>query len=384
MKATGEEVSGHGAVEIDAEALIRTLSDLVSINSVNPAFSGPGESALCRYVEEDLRSSGIPAVRQEVAPGRWNVIAEVAGADRMLLFEAHADTASVEGGSDPFLFRIENNRLYGRGSCDTKAGLAAMLIALKTVRHLAKHATVRLAVVVDEEHGFLGVQRLAHELRAEGAVVAEPTDLVPVVASKGVMRWRIHTSGKAAHSSCAELGVNAVAYMARVVRSIECDLVPLLATRIHPLLGTPTINVGIIQGGAQVNMVPDRCTIEVDRRTVPGESEQAILTEFGDLLRKLHSEVPEFRAVCEEPYMAEPPFETNPDSHFVRACRAAVAAVTGSDAIGCVPYASDAGRISRSGVPAVILGPALAKRIPPTSMWTSAKWSTRPKSTRAS
>ena len=294
-----------------------------------------------------------------MAPGRWNLVARVpGGGSRALLFEAHADTASSEGMLyPPFEPWIEHGRLHGRGACDTKGGLAAMLYAMTTARDVGVRSTIYLAVVVDEEHGFLGVRRLMQDVRADGAVIAEPTALVPVIGSKGTLRWRIHVEGRAVHSSQPHLGVNAVIEMAELLRLFESDLAPVLAARVDPVLGCPTFSVGTIHGGHQVNMVPDLCTIEVDCRTVTTEREHQTLAEVSQLIEALRSRRPTFSARMAPPFLDEPPFATPADSEIVGSCRRAVAAVTGADGVGVVPYASDAGQISRAGIPAVILGP---------------------------
>jgi acetylornithine deacetylase ArgE len=343
---------------IDPEAVLATLRDLVAIDSVNPAYGGPGESEVVEYVHRFLLSNGIAAITQEVAPGRCNLVARVPGGSRALLFEAHADTASSEGMMyPPFEPWVDHGRLHGRGACDTKGGLAAMLHALRTARDIGPRSTIYLAVVVDEEHGFLGVRRLTQDISAAGAVIAEPTALIPVIASKGTLRWKINVEGRAVHSSQAHRGVNAIMEMAELLRLFESDLEPALAARVDPLLGRPTLNVGTIHGGHQVNMVPDLCTIEVDCRTVPIEREHQTLADVWRLIETLRCRRPSFSVWMDPPFLDEPPFATPADAEIVCLCRRVVSAVRGTDHVGVVPYGSDAGQISRAGIPAVVLGP---------------------------
>ena len=179
---------------------------------------------------------------------------------------------------DPFGARIEDGRLYGRGACDIKGGMASMLAAFaRLVREKPRGAcNVVMACSVDEEHTFLGVQEMVKRgLKADMAVVAEPTGLRIVKAHKGVCRWLVTTPGRSCHSSPPELGVNAIYRMARVLAGIEQLRRRAVRSRSDPLLGPPTLSVGRIEGGTSVNTVPDRCRIEVDRRLVPGEDADA-------------------------------------------------------------------------------------------------------------
>jgi len=251
--------------------VVQTLADLVSINSVNSSYEGgPGEGEIAVRVKSFFDARGIETWTQQVFPGRPNVIARIPGRDanRRIILEAHMDTVSVKGMSiPPFEPRIEDGKLFGRGSCDTKAGLATMMHAVAELKEqgITPPCEVWLAAVVDEEYSFRGVVKLCEGLTAAAAIVAEPTELRAVIASKGVLRWRIHVRGKAAHSSKPHLGINAIQHMARVILAIEEDH-QRLSARQHPLLGPATCNIGVISGGVQVNFVPDLCTIELDRR----------------------------------------------------------------------------------------------------------------------
>lgn len=347
---------------IRTDEVVKTLQDLISINSVNPCFGGPGEFQISEYVVEFLQKMDVPCRRQEVWPRRFNIIGEVSGSEpeRIIVFEAHMDTASAEGMIvEPFTPLQKGNRMYGRGACDTKAGLAAMLHALKAVRYSGDkpRASILLAAVVDEEHAFGGVLKLVQGLSAEGAVVAEPTELMPVVASKGCLRWRIKVRGKAAHSSKPQLGVNAISKMSQIIQQIETELPPLFSSRSHPLLGSPTLNIGTITGGVQVNFVPDSCIISVDRRLVPGETRQSVYGEIENLLGRLRASDPALVAEMEAPVLEDEPLDTSPDAHIAQVALNSVRNVTGAGSFVGVPFGSDAGKLNRAGVPAVILGP---------------------------
>ena len=225
--------------------IVQTLADLVSINSVNPAYEGGvSEAGVCAYLRAFFEPRGIETFEQEVFPGRSNLIARLPGrhSERRVILEAHTDTASVQGMRiPPFEPRIDAGRLYGRGACDTKAGLAAMMHAVASLKLEGRTppCEVWLAAVADEEFSFRGVVKLCESLRADAAIVAEPTELRAVIASKGVLRWRIVVHGKAAHSSKPHLGINAITHMARIIMAIEADHHN-LAKNPHPLLGPAT------------------------------------------------------------------------------------------------------------------------------------------------
>lgn len=343
------------------QSVLDTLCDLIRINSVNPAYAkGVPESAIQRFVYDFFERAGIAVETQEALRGRPNVIAKIPGADpdRRLLFEAHVDTAGIENMTiSPFEPVILGDRLYGRGACDTKGGLAAMMHALANIKRsgIVPACDVWLAATVDEEHSYRGVLGLCEGLRATGAVVAEPTDMRLVVASKGCLRWRIVVKGRAAHSSKPHLGVSAITPMARLIVALEEEALELAAAQ-HPLVGAPTLNVGVIQGGAQVNIVPEECYIEIDRRLIPGEDIGKIEQHYRLLPHRLEQRYPDVK-VTHVPLLADWPMETSADSHIVAAA-AAVLDKNGlsPQAVG-VPFGSDASKLTRVGIPAIVLGP---------------------------
>jgi len=349
---------------LEPEALFATLAQLVAINSVNPQYpGGPGEGALAEYVADYFRLNSIPFELQPVMAGRRNVIAKLEGnpGNRVLVLEAHMDTASELGMCrDPFLPVREGNRLYGRGSCDTKAGLAAMMHAMKILRGagVRPKGSVFLVAAVDEEHSFQGVLKFLEKgIHADGAIVSEPTGLETVVASKGALRWRLRTVGRAAHSSKPRLGVNAVNKMAKVLTAMDERFPPMFEKRTHPLLGSPTLNVGVIHGGVQVNQVPDSCTIEIDRRLLPGETKESVWKEFEELLAELCEHDSELRVDMEPPQLEDHPLETSPSERIVQLVSKIAQERMGQNRIVGVPYGSDASKLARSGIPSVIFGP---------------------------
>jgi acetylornithine deacetylase len=343
----------------------RLLRDLVALPSVNPMgrpLQGPElfEHRVTAYLEDFFRGLGVPCARQPVAPQRDNIIArwESPGARRTLLLEAHQDTVPTDHMTiDPFGARVEAGRLYGRGACDIKGGMASMLAAFaRLVREKpAGAANVLMACTVDEEHTFLGVQRLVQDLRADLAVVAEPTNLQIVHAHKGVVRWHLHTTGRSCHSSTPELGRNAIYHMGRLLVAVQRFADELRASRSDPLLGPPTLSVGRIEGGTSVNTIPDRCRIEIDRRVIPGEEP---LEAPGALTAFLHQQLGgDFPFVAEEPWMNNRALSPQGSEELVGRLGSAIDAVRGGHQVLAVPYGTDASTIAEAGVPSVVFGP---------------------------
>lgn len=276
----------------------------------------------------------------------------------ILLFEAHMDTVAASGVAQARATR-RDRRIHGRGACDTKGSLVAMLEALRMLVSTAEdsHCTVMLAATVDEEAGTTGIQQLIKDNpRIDLAVVGEPTGLANAVAHKGILRFRIHTLGSPAHGSRPELGVNAIDAMAPVLEALQRDLMPRLAAAEHPLVGRPTLAVTSITGGVSENVVPPECTIGIDRRLNPGESATEALSEVDAALSPLIARG--INIVRDEPWFILPPLNTSPDHLLVKAMTEARRRQLGDPGgvIG-MPYGSNASWLSAAGIPAVVFGP---------------------------
>ena len=338
--------------------VIETLADLVRIRSVNPAYpGGVSEAGVAAFVSGFFAARRIRTFEQEVFPGRPNLVAVLPGKDslRRVVLEAHTDTAGVEGMTIPPLKpEVSGGRLYGRGACDTKGGLAAMMHALAALaaEGAVPPCEVWLAATADEEHAYRGVVRLCEGLRAQAGVVAEPTSLRLIAATKGCVRFRVRTRGVAAHSAKPHLGRSAITAMARVVLAIE-ESTKALTERVHPLLGPATCTIGTIRGGRQVNIVPDECVIEVDRRLLPGEEAAAVLAGYALLV----GGIPGVEAQVDPPMLSDEPLETPLDSAVVRCASGVLSELRLNAAAAGVPYGSDASKLARVGVPSVVFGP---------------------------
>jgi acetylornithine deacetylase len=342
--------------------VIQTLASLVSIESINASYEGgSGERQIATWIRQFFEQRGIETWEHEVFPNRPNVIARLPGrnSSRRVVLEAHTDTVSVQGMTiPPFEPRIEDGKLFGRGSCDTKAGLAAMMHAVASLHEegIQPPCEVLLAAVVDEEYSYRGVVKLCEGLTAHAALVAEPTSLRAVIASKGVLRWRIVVKGKAAHSGKPHLGINAINHMARVVLTLEEDH-QRLAARVHPLLGPATCNVGVIHGGVQVNFVPDSCAIQIDRRLLPGETVDAVLAHYQKILDSLKTAHPTLEAHMEPPMLTDEALETAADSAPAQLASRLLTEMNLNPELCGVPFGSDASKLSRQGVPSLVFGP---------------------------
>ena len=346
------------------DPVLDTLQELVAIDSVNPSLPGgaQGESGMVAYLSDFFSALDIPCELCEVLPGRHNIIATFAGSDpdRALLFECHMDTASAEVMTiPPFEPQIKNGLLYGRGSCDTKAGGAAMMHAIKCLKKadITPPRTILYAGTIDEEAFFAGTNHLAEHVAVEAAVVAEPTELKVVRAHKGAVRFNVRVNGKAAHSAKPHLGVNAIEKMAELISHFATEISPGYTTMSYPLLGHPTYNVGIIEGGAQVNFVPDECKIAVDCRLIPGQTPEGVLEEFKAVVAKSKAADDVLDAVVEDPFFVCAALGTDEDAAIVQSAVAACREVTGDAVIAGVPYATDGSPFSAKGVPAIVLGP---------------------------
>lgn len=343
----------------------RLLRDLVSLPSVNPMgrnLQGPtiGEHRVTAYLEAFFRGLGVPWERQFIAPQRENILArwDAPGAKATLLWEVHQDTVPTDHMIiEPFAATLENGRLYGRGACDIKGGMAAMLAAFADLVQKRPPArfNVILACTVDEEHTFLGVQKLIElGVQADAAIVAEPTRLNIVKAHKGVVRWFLTTHGKACHSSTPEQGLNAVYRMGRLMPAIERYAEELRASVCDPLLGPPTLSVGMIEGGSSVNTVPDRCQIQIDRRLIPGEDPN---TASEHLRAYLEQTVPDVAFESSVPWIFCPALGPQGSEALCERLGEAINAIVGKHEVQVVPFGTDASTIAEAGISAVVFGP---------------------------
>jgi acetylornithine deacetylase len=339
---------------VDLTAL---LSALVAIDSVNPSLvpGGAGEAEIASFVERWARGEGLEAERLETTPGRPSVLvrARGTGGGRALLLCGHIDTVNVDGMTAPHEPRIEGDRLFGRGAYDMKAGVAAALWAAREAARLGLAGDVVVAAVADEEHASLGVQEALGHVRADAAIVTEPTELELAIAHKGFVWSEVEVEGRAAHGSRPHLGVDAIVKTGAVLQELAA-LDRALGEREHPLLGRGSVHASTIEGGVELSSYPARCTLRLERRTLPGED---VAGEVEALLGRCRAADPELVATARTLLVREP-FEIDAGAELVGLVREAAAGVLGTPpALGGASYWADAAFIAAAGIPTVLFGP---------------------------
>jgi len=356
-----------------AHTAVRILDDLIRIQSVNPFYGtdARGERDLSDYIEARLRRAGLCVTRQPVADGRDNIIAElrVGKPEATLLFEAHMDTVSIGSMADALVPIYRDGRLYGRGACDTKGALAGMIDMMeRCARHPERlHADLVFCASVDEEHAFIGLTSfMSLDMPLSGAVVGEPTELGIVVAHKGCARFAVKTYGKAAHSSVPHKGENAIYAMMDVMDYVREQVEPGLAGITGDLCGGPTISVGTISGGSQINIVPEVCEICVDRRVVPGETPEAVLNAFE---RGLRAELGDAK-LSVEPLLLDPALDTPQDAAIVQAAQRVAERLGTDSTLRGVTYGSNASKLQAwMGVASIVFGPGSIEQAHSAEEW---------------
>lgn len=338
----------------------RFLEDLIALPSVNPAFlparhPHAGEGRVAEFLATVAARAGLEVEFQKALPHRPNLVVRLLPKSKptqRVLLAPHLDTVNVVDDSQ-FRPRRRGDRLYGRGACDTKGSVAAMLTALcelARAKQRPSRTEIIFAGLIDEENAQTGSRALVRSgFKADLAIVGEPTRLQVVTAHKGSLWLQIETRGKAAHGATPHLGRNAVHAMARVVEFLETNYAARLRQRQHPLLGHATVSVGSISGGSQPNIVPDRCVISVDRRTLPGETETAVCREIGALLQDQHLPA----KVASQKLAPCVPLETNVKLPLVRQF---LGSIGQARPVG-VNFFCDAAVLGHGGIPGVVFGP---------------------------
>ena len=336
----------------------KILRELVALPSVHPeadaAGTVPGEAAMAAWMADHLRTLGAAVKISLIAPGRPSVVGvfePMRKARATVVFAPHLDTVGVRGMTVPaFKLTEKNGRLHGRGACDTKGPTAAMLAAVGAWLKSAERRTADIRWVVaataGEEQGSLGAQALVKAgFRADFAVALEPTDLKVVFAAKGVLRVWIAVPGRAAHGAKPERGDNAVYRALPLVQALKDELAPWLAAQRHPVLGGCSLNLGILQGGGELNMVPALCRIGLDIRVHPGCSAAEVRRRIAELVA---THAPKAKVSL---HREGPAFVTEKTEPWARRLRAVGRGWAAAD------WFCDANIFAAQGMPAVAFGP---------------------------
>ncbi len=348
---------GHAAADF--------LEELVSIPSVNPGFRTAGddpgifgEQRMAELLGEFFRRIGCEVWFEEILPGRHNLMARLRKGDggRSIALQCHLDTVQVRGMTvNPWGLR-DGDRLYGRGSCDTKASIAAFAKAIQVTAESARlDADLYFVGTVDEEHGFAGSHHLGQKYKFDACIVGEPTSLGTVTAHKGSVRFGLTAEGMSAHSSTPELGHNAILEMLDLLQDFRTEFDRYTGSWNHPLTGRATWAPTLITGGVGRNTVPEVCTVAIDRRVVPGEQVEDVIDFVDDWSKRNARAGHPWR--LGEIYSIDIPFETGANTPPVEALGYALAKLGMDSGVKGMPCGTDAPKIAAGGTPCVVFGP---------------------------
>ena len=349
-------------MKIDRDYVRETLVRLVQINSVNPTLvaGAPGEREIAGFIAESLAGCGLKIRIFEPEPGRLSVVGrlEGSGGGRSLMLNAHCDTVDTAGMAEPFSGAIREGKLYGRGAFDMKGSLAACMAAAKALADskIRLRGDVLVAAVADEEYGSLGTSDLVKHIQVDGAIVTEPTALDVCLAHKGYLWIEVEITGRAAHGSKFELGIDANMKMGAFLYELGKLERELRARVPHPLVGPPSLHAAMLSGGSGLSTYAAQATVKIERRTIPGETEVQAVGEIQEIVDRLAESDRDFQAVV-RPFFVRDPFEVGPDAAIVRAVDAAAHKVLGRRAahIGDTPW-MDSALLQAAGVETVVFG----------------------------
>ena len=344
--------------------VVSLLQNMIQIPSVNPAVCGnpTSEKALLEYNQQIAIAMGFETRHLPVEGRAGNLLVtyQVNDSDRWLMFESHLDTVTDQGMTiDPFGGEIRDHKVWGRGSCDTKGTGAAMLWALHQYKQQSpKPHNIAVLFAMDEEYAMTGIRSFVNQqlptlnMQLEGVIVGEPTMCRPIIAHNGSFRLTIQTTGKAAHSSTPHLGRSAISDIVRVIDLLESKYIPSL-TATHQMTGKAQASINLISGGVQINIIPDSCEIQMDRRVVPGEDPQQVSDEIHELLQTLPDNIciktsSRFNAI---------PLPPSADSRFLESVQCVLKACELDASPLGVPYGTDAGELGSHGISTLVLGP---------------------------
>lgn len=350
-------------MQIDRAYLEHTLAALVRINSVNPKFSNglTDESAIAAHLEGVLHALGMEVTLHDAAPRRTSVVGRLrgSGGGRSLMLYGHIDTVGIEGMKAPLSGRVRNGRMHGRGTYDMKGGVAACLAAAKAIVDSGSALAGDLVFVgaADEEVASVGMSAVLKHVRTDAAIVTESTELQLCLAHKGFCWMEVEVEGRAAHGSRFEEGIDANMAMGRFLGRLDV-LERALRTRTpHVLVGPPSLHAAVILGGTGTSTYAAHCRLEIERRTIPGETEASALAEIQAILDALAADDANFRARV-RPLLSRGSFEARRDSGIVDAVHAAATSVLGAPpAIIGEPYWMDAALLADAGIETVVMGP---------------------------
>jgi acetylornithine deacetylase len=348
---------------IDETYLTQALIEMVQINSSNPLLTpgAPGEAAIGAHIAQQMTHLGLEVATHELGPGRVNVVGILPGmgGGRSLMLNGHMDTVGVQGMDAPFAATVRDGKLYGRGSQDMKGSLAAMLAVVKALNdaHIALAGDLILTAVADEEYGSMGTEDIVRHYTADAAIVTEPTNLALCRAHRGFIWYTVETTGRAAHGSRYQDGIDAIMHMGRFLAQLDQLERELRARSPHELAGPPSLHASIIQGGTELSVYPAHCRLEVERRTVPGETVAEVTAELQGIIDQLHAADPDFQATVAT-FLDRAPFAVRADAPIVTILEdAARQRLGGAPIHSGAPFWTDAALLAEAGIDTVLMGP---------------------------
>ena len=348
---------------MQTEDVIDLARRLIAIDSVNLTLvpGAAGEHEIARFIQGWAAENGLVSQLIPSPDGRPNLVIGAPGAEApagapTLMLYGHLDTVGLGSMAGPLEPRIEGDRLFGRGAYDQKAGLAAALVATREAIRAGIRGRAILVAVADEEAASTGIQEVLRHVRADAAVITEPSELAVAIAHRGFVWVEIEVRGKAAHGSRPHLGVDAIFRTGPVITALE-RYTERLAGRSHPLLGVGLLHASLIEGGSEMATLPDRCLLSVERRTLPGETPAAVLAEIEAVLDDCRAADPALVASARVT-LARDPFEIAADHPFVTLVREATGRVFGAPPeIAGLSFWADSAFTAAAGIPSVLLGP---------------------------
>jgi len=354
-----------------SDSLEKLFYELISINSSNPDYSSlaPGEEEIGNFIYDLLCRNNIDCSRQKAAPGRYNIMGFVKGNENSgntksrqpILLCSHLDTVYLEGMR--FEATGDEEYIYGPGACDTKSSLAAMIRALiEYSRCSHRNTDVFFIGAASEESRHLGIRKFISsfpDITGDIAlcIIGEPTSIDTGIAHKGSLKLTIKTEGRSAHGSMPHLGVNAINMMSEIIYNINKRLVPTYEEFEDKLLGHATLNIGVINGGTAFNIVPNFCSIEIDRRVLPSESVDIVLKSFKNIILETGKGSRQFSAEIEKVNDYIPALKTDPSLILVRQFIHSCKKINKKSITKGLPYATDGGFTFEAGIPTIVFGP---------------------------
>ena len=348
---------------MDRDYLVKTLQEMVQIDSVNPELSpgGAGEQEMAEYMIQQMRGLGLETNSYELEPKYWNAVGVLkgTGGGKSLMLTGHMDTVGVGDMADPFSGEIRGGRLFGRGSCDMKCGLTAVLGAVKALKDAGMRVAgdIYVAGAADEEYLSKGSEQLAQAYQVDGVIVAEPSGFYLVRAHKGFIWFEVNVFGKAAHGSDYEGGVDAITRMGRFLVAFEKLAEAQQNSQADPLLGPPSLHASLIGGGIELSTYPPSCTVKVEWRTIPGQTEEALRGMLEGIIDALKVQDPTFEAEIKTLFVRHP-FQVPEDAPIVQSVYRQAEKVLGKapEFAGMGGWA-DTSLFERAGMDALMFGP---------------------------